>query len=148
VVLVAGALLVAGVAVLAVWATFRETSAPAASQGRARPANRPLDYSCAPGGARLEETARGLAFGQTCLAAPTDQPFTVEFDNQDEGTPHNIHIYSADPTSNPNARSLFAGDLVTGPGTTTYQVPALPAGRYFFHCDVHPSQMFGGLVVA
>jgi hypothetical protein len=40
----------------------------------------------------------------------------------------------------------FAGDLVTGPATATYDVPAIPAGTYFFHCDVHPTQMFGTFV--
>lgn len=147
-VLLAGSVVAAGVAVLAVWAVFQEPSVSTARPpGTPRPAGRPLDFSCAPSGAQLEETARGIAFARTCLAAPAGQPFTIEFDNQDQGTPHNIHIYSADPISDRNARSLFAGDLVTGPRTLTYRVSALPAGRYFFHCDVHPSQMFGGLVV-
>jgi plastocyanin len=42
--------------------------------------------------------------------------------------------------------SLFTGELVTGPKTITYKVPALPAGNYYFRCDVHP-QMFGTFVV-
>jgi plastocyanin len=28
-----------------------------------------------------------------------------------------------------------------------YSVPALTAGNYHFHCDVHPTQMYGTLVV-
>lgn len=148
IVLLAGSLVAAGVSVLAVWAVFREPSASTVtSPGTSPPAARPLDYSCAPGGPGVEETARSIAFGKTCLAAPAGQQFTIEFDNQDEGIPHNIHIYSADPAGDPSARSLFAGELITGPRTTTYRVPALPGGRYFFRCDVHPAQMFGGLVV-
>ena len=37
--------------------------------------------------------------------------------------------------------------IITGPAVATYDVKALPAGTYFFHCDVHPTQMFGTLVV-
>jgi hypothetical protein len=148
VVLLAGALMVAGVAVLAVWAVFQEPArSGASSPGLSRPTGRPVDFTCAPAGAQVEETARGIAFGKTCLAAPAEQEFTIRFDNQDSGTPHNIHIFATDPTSDPNARSVFEGELVTGPSTTTYRVSPLPAGRYFFHCGVHPTQMFGGLVV-
>jgi len=148
VVLLAGTLMVAGVAVLAVWAVFQGPDVSgAASPGISRPAGRPVDFTCAPAGSQVEETAKGIAFQKTCLAAPAGQEFTIRFDNQDPGTPHNIHILSADPSSDPNAPSLFEGELVTGPRTTTYRVSALPAGRYFFHCDVHPSQMFGGFVV-
>jgi plastocyanin len=42
---------------------------------------------------------------------------------------------------------LFRGDLVTGPATKDYTFPAPPPGSYFFHCDVHPTQMHGTLVV-
>jgi plastocyanin len=41
---------------------------------------------------------------------------------------------------------LFRGDLIAGPATVTYHVGPLPAGRYFFHCDVHP-QMKGAVRV-
>jgi plastocyanin len=59
---------------------------------------------------------------------------------------HDIHIFSANPTQDPNAQSLFIGEIITGPQTVTYQVGALPAGTYFFHCDVHPLQMQGTFV--
>jgi hypothetical protein len=151
--LLAGCLVVAGIAVLATWAILqpggREASGSTASPpGAGGPGSAPVNFSCTPSGTQLQQTARGIAFAETCLAAPADQPVTIEFDNQDAGTAHNIHIFSADPRKDPNARSLFSGDLVTGPDTATYEVPAQPAGRYFFHCDVHPTQMVGGFVVA
>jgi plastocyanin len=34
-----------------------------------------------------------------------------------------------------------------GPKTTTYRLPALKSGSYFFHCEVHPGAMQGQLVV-
>jgi plastocyanin len=106
----------------------------------------PSSAPCQPSGTDLQLTAAGIAFDTDCLAAPAGKAFTITFDNQDAGTPHNVHIYSADPTQDPNAESLFAGDLVTGPDTATYQVSALPTGTYFFHCDVHPAQMTGAFV--
>lgn len=151
-VLFAGSLVVAGIVVLGAWAVFQPAGSqpsgaavPTPSGGG--PSAQPVSYSCTPNGTRLRETAKGISYRQKCLAAPADQRFTIEFDNQDPKTPHNIHIYSADPTKDPNARSLFAGMLVVGPKTETYDVQPIPAGRYFFHCDVHPTQMFGGFVV-
>ena len=101
---------------------------------------------CSPKGTKLHLTAAGIAFDPTCLAAPGGTAFTIAFQNKDVGIPHNVHIFSADPAQDPNAQSLFAGDLVTGPATATYKVSALPPGTYFFHCDVHPTQMFGTFV--
>jgi plastocyanin len=101
---------------------------------------------CKPSGTELHLTAAGIAFDTDCLAAPAETAFTIAFENKDAGTPHNVHIFSANPAQDPNAQSLFAGDLVTGPDTATYQVSALPAGTYYFHCDVHPAQMFGTFV--
>jgi plastocyanin len=152
--LLAGALAVAGIAVLATWAVLRPGTEGA--RGGAAPGpgggggggGQPVDLSCAPRGTELRVTARGIAFQPGCLAAPADQAFTIELDNQDAGTTHNVHVFAADPAGDPNARSLFEGELVTGPDTATYEVPAIPAGRYFFRCDVHPTQMRGGFVVA
>lgn len=110
----------------------------------------------APGGATcgkdkkpvLSIVAQGTAFEPTCLVAPAGGPFTIEFDNKDPvGTvgPHNIVIAKdeASSTSNP----IFRGDLVSGPDTVEYKVPAIDeAGSYFFHCEVHPS-MTGTLAV-
>jgi plastocyanin len=152
--LLAGTLVVAGIAVLATWAVLQPASQKAAgsgaggpTSGSGGPATEPVSFSCSPSGTKLQETAKGIAFEEKCLAAPAGQAFSIEFDNQDAGTPHNIHIFAADPRKDPNARSLFTGDLLTGPGTATYLVQSLPAGRYFFHCDVHPTQMVGGFVV-
>jgi plastocyanin len=101
---------------------------------------------CSPKGTKLQLTASGVTFDTNCLAAPAGKAFTVVFQNKDIGIPHDVHIFSADPAQDPNAQSLFVGDLVTGPDTATYQVSALPSGTYFFHCDVHPTQMFGTFV--
>ena len=62
--------------------------------------------------------AKGIAFDPRCLAAPAGASFTIDFDNEDPATAHNVHVFSANPAANPGARSLFMGDLVTGPNTS------------------------------
>lgn len=100
--------------------------------------------ACQPDGTDLSITAKGLAFDKECLAVPAGQPFTIDFDNQDPGTPHNVAIYDA-----PQGTELFKGDLVTGPATQTYQVDGIDQeGELYFQCDVHPTTMNGSFVVA
>ena len=103
--------------------------------------------ACSPSGTSLKLTAQNIQYSAACLAAPANQAFTIAFNNQDANTPHNVAIFSADPTSHPDAQVVFRGGLVTGVASTTYQVPAVPAGTYFFHCDVHPTIMTGTFVV-
>jgi len=96
--------------------------------------------SCAPSGSTLQIAAHSLAFDKSCMAAPANRPVTIDFDNQDAGVPHNIHIFLGTSAS---GASVFSGTIVTGPTTTAYHVAALPAGTYYFHCDVHPTTMHG-----
>jgi hypothetical protein len=96
----------------------------------------------------LQIVAEGTTFDPTCLVAPAGEPFTIEFDNRDpvDATgPHNIAIAvdEASAATDP----IFTGDLVNGPDTVPYEVPAIPdEGSYFFRCDVHPP-MTGTLAV-
>jgi plastocyanin len=77
------------------------------------------------------------------VTAPAGEPFGLTFENEDDGVPHNVAIYRDDSVE----ESLFVGDLVEGPTTVTYDVPALEPGVYYFRCDVHP-QMDGTLEAA
>jgi plastocyanin len=99
---------------------------------------------CQPSGTELSIVAQGIAFDQTCLAAPAGQAFTIQFDNQDQALPHNVAIYGSGP---PASDPLFQGEVFSGPDTRTYQVDALDAGQLYFQCDVHPN-MSGTFVVA
>jgi plastocyanin len=65
------------------------------------------------------------------LAAKTEE--TIPFKNEDSAE-HNIAIYEDESAS----KDLFKGDVIPGGQETTYQVPGLPKGEYYFQCDVHP----------
>jgi nitrite reductase (NO-forming) len=108
-------------------------SAPAAS---ARPSAG--GATCRPAGATTRVMAMLSKFDTDCLAAPAGKPFAIAMTNHDAGVPHNVAIYADEAAS----KALFRGDLATGPTTVTYHVGPLPAGTYFFRCDVHP-QMKG-----
>jgi plastocyanin len=118
------------------------------SPSAAASASTPPTVTCgtATATAHVRLVAKDIAFSTSCIAVPANTPFTIAFRNEDTSVMHDVHIFSANPTEDPSATSLFQGSLLTGPGTTTYHVPALPAGTYFFECDVHPQQMFGRLI--
>ncbi len=103
--------------------------------------------SCAPAGTTLQVSAQQTAFDTKCLAAPADQPFTVDFDNKDVGVPHNVAIYTDSSATKLLGGATSATDTITGPATTTYHIKPLPPGNYYFRCDVHPTAMFGTFVV-
>lgn len=86
--------------------------------------------------------AQALAFDTQTIVLPADTEHRITFDNRDTGVPHDIAIYR-DPSL---AEELFRGELITGPATTTYTIPPLPAGEYYFLCTVHPN-MNGTVVV-
>jgi plastocyanin len=79
-------------------------------------------------------TASGLAFDTQTITLPANKPYTLTFDNQDSGVPHDIAIFPDASATNP----LFTGAIVIGVNTTQYHIPALKPGSYYFHCDVHP----------
>jgi plastocyanin len=99
----------------------------------------PPTASCAPDGTALAITASDNRYDKTCLAAPANQAFTIDFDNEDSGIPHNVSIYDKDHGN----KALFTGDIVDGPKKIRYSVSAIPAGTYEFRCDPHPEFMFG-----
>ena len=86
-------------------------------------------------------TAEG--FEQESLAFPADVPVDLEFDNEETGVQHNVAIFREDPADSADAPALFDGAVITGPATTTYAVPPVAEGSYFFLCEVHPGTMRG-----
>ena len=113
-------------------------ASPASASGSGSPSASADAAACKPAGTATHVVAKLSKFNTDCLAASAGKPLTITMTNQDAGVPHNLAIYADEAAS----KVLFRGDLVTGPATITYHVGPLPAGRYFFRCDVHP-QMKG-----
>jgi plastocyanin len=95
------------------------------------------------GGGGLTVTAANITFDTDTIQLPADTATTITFVNEDAGVQHNIAIYRDDSLS----EELFNGDIITGPDTIEYQIDPLPAGEYYFVCVVHPTTMFGTVVV-
>ena len=135
---VAGIAMVAGGVALAVMAKGREAERPAPREGeRPAPAATVVTLTAPQG-------AAGTGFAETELTAPAGQPFTIRFENQDGGVPHNVAVHAAEDFSD---QPIAATAPQPGPVTETLQVPALEPGTYFFRCDVHPSTMTGRIEV-
>src|SRR5205823_309116 len=80
-------------------------------------------------------TAANIAFVGTSLDAPTGRAFTIHFQNNDAGIPHNVDIHKDSPTG----ASVWKGEIFPGVDSRLYQVPPLEPGTYAFACDVHPA---------
>ena len=99
--------------------------------------------TCSPAGTSLALTAQDHKFDKDCLAVPAGQAFTIQFDNKDSDR-HNVAVLP----SHMATTTFFQGDIVMGPKTITYSVPALKPGTWHFHCEVHPNLMNGTFIVA
>jgi plastocyanin len=121
--------------------------APAGAAGGSGPAASAGASGAAPGSppagkpaADVTIVAQSIAFTTTEVTGPAGKPFTIAFENQDQGTPHNVAIKKADGSD------AFKGEIFNGVATKVYQVPALPAGQYPFACSVH-ANMTGTLTL-
>jgi plastocyanin len=90
-------------------------------------------------------TASSKGFDTKALTFKAGAPTNLTFDNEETGVQHNVVIFQGTSDTGPQ---VFSGPLLTGPGKTTYHVPALSAGTYYFHCEVHPVTMFGTITVS
>ena len=117
----------------ACWADEFNT-APATPAPSAGASSAPVE-SQAPAGATVDVAALNVAFDKAELSVPADTAFTLNFDNQDAGIPHNVAIKDGSGTE------VFKGDIINGPAKAAYSVKALAAGSYTFVCSVHPNMM-------
>ena len=119
------------------------TETPSATETTAATANQ---TTAAAGGeaVTVDLSAQNIAFDKSSITVPAGAAVTVDFDNKDSGIPHNFAVY----TDSSASQSIFKGETITGPATTTYHftAPSDP-GTYYFRCDVHPEQMNGNFVV-
>jgi cytochrome c oxidase subunit II len=117
---------------------------PGASAGPPGASGSPAPGGSSANGPTIELTAANLAFTQTNLTAPANSPFIIKFTNNDAGIPHNIIIHGGPNQTDP---IVFDGEIITGPNSQPYPIPALKAGTYAFQCKVHPTTMTGTLTV-
>lgn len=103
---------------------------------------RPGHELAAPVGPTTSIVAEGNAFDLEKIVLAAGEQTSLEFNNQDSGTQHNVAIYKDESAND----VIFDGELVTGPETMTYQFKAPPKGEYYFRCDVHTDM--NGTVVA
>jgi len=107
--------------------------------------------SSAAGGTELTLTAPvgavNTGFAEKTLSAPADTDFTIEFDNQDAGIPHNVQIFEGTDTTATPVWTPDDSALISGPDTEEYEIPALAAGTYMYNCYSHPATMVGTLTV-
>lgn len=92
----------------------------------------------------LRIVGRNLRFDVEELTAASGAPFTIVFENEDRGIPHNLAVYRSGP---PAEDQIAATELENGPVSQTLEVPALEPGRYFYQCDAHTATMTGTLTV-
>jgi len=87
--------------------------------------------------------AENIAFDKSTITVPAGADVTIVFDNKDR-VPHNVAFYESEAA----AKSIFVGEVITGPKTIGYRftAPSKP-GTYFFRCDPHRSRMTGDFVV-
>ena len=90
----------------------------------------------------LTVVASGIAFDTGTIQLAADTEATITFKNEDAGQTHNIAFY----TDEAAGTGVWDGPDVLGPGSTTYTVPPIAAGTYFFRCDTH-TNMNGTVVV-
>jgi plastocyanin len=94
------------------------------------------------GTATVDLAAANLAFNASTITVPAGAEVTVNFDNMDDGIPHNVAVYMDSSAT----EEIFVGETITAETTYTFTAPEEP-GTYFFRCDVHPQQMTGDFIV-
>ena len=117
------------------------------TEATTRAASSPTDGGGGAGGEtiELELVAENTSYDPTELTAPAGADVTIVFDNDDPDLQHNFALFeSADALDSP----IFEGDVITGVDTIDYEftAPEEP-GTYFYHCDIHPTQMDGDFIV-
>lgn len=110
----------------------------------------PPPAECEPDGTALQVAApvgaSASGFDTNCLAVPAEEAFTIDFNNQDAGVPHNVEIFTDASATTRLGGAQNAGDFITGPDTVTYEVDPLDPGTFFFRCDIHPTTMTGTFI--
>lgn len=99
---------------------------------------------CAATGSSITLTAQHITWDKGCIAAVAGKPIQVTINNKDAGIAHNFAIW----VNSSLKKRLYQTPNISGPATKTFTVPALPAGKYYFQCDIHGPAMSGTLIIS
>jgi hypothetical protein len=92
-------------------------------------------------GTVVKVVAAKVRWVPTTLAAPADEVWHVQIDNQDGPPEHHNFVVASGKTF---PERIYQSTNFNK-GTFTFDVPALPAGNYLFICTVHADVMTGTL---
>jgi plastocyanin len=87
-----------------------------------------------------------IKFSTNSLSWDADTSVTVTFDNQDVEL-HDFSLYRDEAYTD----SIAKTENIPGGSSGTVKIPSLPAGTYYFRCDLHPPPtypMFGTVTVS
>jgi heme/copper-type cytochrome/quinol oxidase subunit 2 len=99
--------------------------------------------NCSSASSAVTLTAQHVQWDKGCIAAAAGKPIKVTIVNKDAGVAHNFAIWADSSLK----KRLYQTPNISGPASKTFTAPALPAGKYYFQCDVHGPAMSGTLVI-
>ncbi len=85
-----------------------------------------------------------IKFEKTSITIDAGKKVTITVNNTDTGMRHNFALYKTKADADADTNEIAKTDICPAPCKQTVDVN-LTAGDYFFHCDVHPTQMMGTL---
>src|SRR6266542_80155 len=85
-----------------------------------------------------------IKFEKTEITIDAGKKVTITVNNTDTGMRHNFALYKTKADADADTNEIAKTDICPAPCKQTVDVN-LTAGDYFFHCDVHPTQMMGTL---
>jgi len=89
----------------------------------------------APSGATVFHlVAKDIAYDQHAFEVAANQPFVIDFQNQDSGITHDVDIRQNDKTT-----VVQDQPITEGGATSSYNYNGLPPGTYVFICSIHPT---------
>jgi cytochrome c oxidase subunit II len=103
-----------------------------------------LNVTCPVGSNTVNVTAHNISWNTACIAVNAGAPVSLTVDNQDAGIDHNFAIYN----SAQRTHRFFQTGRFAGVATQSFNIAALPPGKYYFQCDVHGPAMSGTFIVA
>lgn len=89
-------------------------------------------------GNEVDVTAENFAFDPAEITVPAGEPVTFNFTNADS-VPHTFTLYTDEEFESPIGGGSANGE------TPEITVTFVAAGKYYFRCEIHSSQMQGEL---